>query len=371
MSRIQHRTCASTITNGRLVFGNFQNQGNANVDSTTNLGPLTITASFEYAPGTFYQVLFKGYTSVTLAPGAIVISDPVGVVIPGNTLFYTRNFAQTTSGNQIPTNIVLRGSGVGEGQITSASGGSDLTLSGSVTASSAATYGPIAILGDRQDRNLSSVGALIGSWAQGFGGPLTTENRGWIDDAHSGISGVANLGVAGCLVSDWIVGTTPIYRNPLLTLIRPTHCWAGAGGNDLNAGQSVATITANLVILWQQIRAMGMIPCCFTIPPHTSSTDNWTTTGNQTVIFTNWANAAAYTAARVAINNFIMSLPSPLAYAIDVCQYIENDPVNHDGLWKTDGVTAFKYTGDGQHGNAYSYPLIAAGVNLPSFNYYV
>jgi lysophospholipase L1-like esterase len=374
MSRTQHRSCAGGATNLRLVFINWDNNNNTETDGIGNSNPLTVTASVEYPAGTFYQALFNGDVSVTMGPGGIAISDPIGVIIPAATMFFVRNFAQMASGpntGKIPTGLLTIASN-GEGQILSSGNGSDLTMSGTVTAASVNTYAPVAILGDAGDSNLRSIVMLMDSIAEGYNDSSATEGRGWIARAFQGVAGYHNMGVLGATLNNWNSGLDPVYRLPFLSKIRPTHAMAGGPGNDMfTGGALLSVVQARLVTLWTQLYSMGIQPWTWTLGPHTTSTDNWETTANQTVNGGIYPGGnSAYLAARNAMNVWIKTLPYPLAGYVDINTVIENNPVEGDGLWAVTGV-ANKFTQDGAHPSSYADNLLAAIVPTAAFNAYV
>ncbi len=359
-----HRSCAGGFANPRVGFGNFSNQGNANTDQTAAMGVMTLTGSIDYG-GTRYQMRWNGRTSVTYDPGAIVECDPIGVMIPGNTLFYVNNYLTLPGSGQIPTGVFIN-SGNGEGIEIAASGLTDKTMSGTVTASTGTAYGPLWIRGDTADRNLCSVAALVGSWAQGIGDTSTNESTGWIARAFQGVAGICNLGVSGSQNHNWTTNIDPLYRAPLLSKIRPSHCIASPPANDFFSGGTLAQGQSATQTLWAQMRAMGMTVWAFTIPPHATSSNQFIDLAGQSV-----NGGGTYLTKRNSYNAWVKTMiGSGITGVIDINTVCENDPVNGDGLWVFNG-SPFYATADGDHATPAIHALIAAIVPVTSFNQFV
>src|SRR2546423_2603881 len=53
--------------------------------------PITVSAAIEFPGGSFHRATFSGRPEITVAGGETVISDPVRVSIPAQTVYYTRN----------------------------------------------------------------------------------------------------------------------------------------------------------------------------------------------------------------------------------------------------------------------------------------
>ncbi len=95
--------------------------------------------------------------------------------------------------------------------------------------------------------------------------------------------------------------------------------WASAGTtmlcnygrNDLSNGQTLAQIQANLLTIWTMGARRGQRVIQYTVTPYTTSTDGWTTTGNQ-------ANATGnQESVRVSLNTWIRA-GAPVASALSL-----------------------------------------------------
>jgi hypothetical protein len=120
-----------------------------------------------------------------------------------------------------------------------------------------------------------------------------------------------------------------------------------------------------------------------TIPPPTSSTDNWATVANQTlnpnntirVNYNNWmrdgfpiAYSTLLAAAVGSTGANIIRIGNPrhpISGYFEIADTVESG--RDSGKWISNG-TAFYYTGDGLHGTSNSYPLMAAAVDVTKFN---
>jgi hypothetical protein len=95
-----------------------------------------ITASIEYPEGVFTQLLFSGVASKTIPRGEFVVSDLANVVIPDGTAFWVREFRQQAQ--SILYNVSL-GPNANDALELAASGLTDMTMGGTITAGFAVT----------------------------------------------------------------------------------------------------------------------------------------------------------------------------------------------------------------------------------------
>lgn len=318
--------------------------------------------SIELTNGVTYPVTFRGARSVSIDPGGTLISDPIGVDLPAGTLFAIRwynnintsgIFTQALGGtpmslatvlNTTPTLAYLGGSGK-DGISTV-----DVTDSGAAPNSGAAiNFGPPMVLG----QVTSTTPVLFG-----IGDSITT-GTGDFDNVHSWFTRGAGSRPSlrwsrGGLQASAVVGSH-LYTGPLLELA--TDAVVMLGINDIvNIPANAAATQASLTSIYQMCRNRGLRVWGCTILPRTTSTDNWATTGNQTL-----ADGAA--GARTTVNDWIRAGAGGLLNGyFETADVVET--ARNSGLWKVNG-TANAYTVDGTHPSPLGHSLLAA----PLYNF--
>lgn len=335
--RRKHITGPNPVTDIRFAWGNW-------VPGTDNPDTITITASIEYPAGTFTQVRFGGASSIDVASGAQVMSDMVRELsIPANTTFWERTCVSVASGKKFYRAFGTHSSGSG------VSTGSDLTMSGTIADSITSCFGADAVIGTPTILSSTilcigdSIGVGSGDTFGGFGDNLLA----------GGIFGRAVVNVLPNFLwsqTGYRAQSFNIQIWPKLSYLAQccTHCVINLGSNDiggLNGSTDYST-------LWTNLNNLGIKVYQCTCPPRTTSTDGWVTTGNQTKNVSD--------ADRVLFNNAMRAITSPHAAGSPLTGFIEVadtvESARDSGLWKAN------YTADGIHGNATSYPLMAAAV---------
>jgi len=267
-----------TITSLRIAYPNFF------VDNIllTELGPgdvSTITAAIEYPIGTTStQVTWGGQISCTIADGEMgALSDSISVSIPENTPFMIRTYYTNSVGiiTDNRTNVVDNS----QSFRFAASGLSDQTTATGATTGGTSSpnfmYKPllivsntnkpsVLIIGDsRQDGNASS---------ERYTG--TSDDIGEVARAVGPYFGYCNLGKGNDAGNMFLASYTQ--RVSLAPFF--SHVICGYGYNDVRSqAQTPAATYTNL----QAIRALFLDNSFYqtTIPPNTSSSDNYTTVG--------------------------------------------------------------------------------------------
>lgn len=336
------------LTSIRFVFGNFtQNNG----PDTGNGSASTITASVEYPAGTFTQLLFGGSTSGTMSSGGIVFSDYVSVSIPANTIFWSRQFITNASG------LVYcnwQNSFFGEATNGAVSGVSDQTMGGTITNSlPSACSPPLAVLGMTVNPSVIVVGDSIAFGAGGSG-----ENGTNTIDGHNGKNGLITTSLGSipflnlatpAITADLWVSKAPS-RGQFVS--KGSHLVSQLGVNDLTNGRTSAQIITDLQAIWALARA-GQKIYQTTITPHTTSTDAWATTVNQT---------ALNQATRATLNQTIRGGISGMTGFYDTASLLETAQDND--IWIVSPSPP--YTTDGLHPNFAGYALVqASGIISP------
>lgn len=341
MSRSAH-FATGTLTSIKLAFSNFL----ANAAGDTGIGAATtITASIEYPSGTVTQILFSGSASASIPDIGVVISDYVSVAIPNGSLFWVRSFITNATGliyNQWQNTFL------GEQQKWAASGLTDQTMSGASLSGGSnlnGSYPPLAIIGrttnasvliigdsrasgftsDTEDSSASNTGfnAKVGNIARSMGStPFCNISCGG-EDAHT------------------FIANSPNTRAKMLPF--GSQVILAYGINDLSGGQTPAQIVANNQIIWAAASAPKK--SVITIEPHSTSTDSFATTTNQTDIVGT---------ARKTYNGLVRAGIAGGTSFYEVADVMES--ARDSGLWVVSPTPP--YSGDGLHANAAGYLLL-------------
>lgn len=351
MSR-SHHIARDTITSLQIGLPAWQ-WGSAFTTTTETAagGNITYTASIEYPAGTFTQVKFGGSASGVATDNTTLLSDAVSVSIPNGAAFWVRTFGTAIS------SIVYNGShpstpispqcdvSNGEAMTFAASGIVDQTMGGTVVATVAGSQGPmlspVFIVGMTKKPSV----LLLGDSRVFGAGDIYTSSGDLGEEARSigPYLGYINAGCFGDDTGSYIAGHTN--RAALATYC--SHIFIELGINDLPIPRTAATVLAN----HQTIIGLfpGKIIYQQTLPPRTTSTDSFATTGNQTL--------PSYQAQIVAFNTAIRSGQPGVTGFFEIADTVES--ARNSGLWKVDG-TAFKYTVDGIHESPFGYLAEAA-----------
>lgn len=338
-ARIQHYATVG-CTNLRLLYGNWRWNGNE------QLGTDTITVKASIDDGTnIYPVFFNGSRTVSILPGAEVLSDPVGVYFPAGTVLYTRTFVSVSLGAKWFKYFVYQVSGEGVAD-------TDVTDSGSVTGGIGYCYVPSAIYGETiaSSKQIAIIGdSLSGrqvSTGPDYGNPSVLQAFG----PHFGSSyNVLHVGGDGESVVTFASTGGSIQRRRIIqgsTSALVIYAWTHYAQASLSAAQ------ADIQALWAMLKSMGIqnIWQC-TCPPYTNSTDGWITTQNQTP-----TTSPANEAIRVGLNNWFRTIPSPINGIFEIADVLESG--RNSGVWKPN------YTTDGLHwgGGATNAAAAEAGI---------
>lgn len=331
MSRTRHVNLTE-VFQVQLLYPNWS--GHA---ETASGADATITASVEYPAGTFTQVKFSGSASGTIPNGGNLLSDVVSVYIPKGATFYTRSYFTN------PAGIVYSGNGsqaaLGEGATFAASGVVDKTMSGTVTTGSLIGYAPIAIIGMTSTASFALIGdskcfgandtfsggtSAVGELARSFG------------DSYPHI----NLGISSTNAYEIVANGTSGNRTQVARYCSHVLCQLGI--NDITNNHTAATLLADVQTIRSYFPSRPFFQC--TLAPHTTSTDSWATTANQTVLTSE--------SQRIAFNNIVRAGIAGHGGFIEIADQVES--ARDSGLWMAPG-----YTPDGLHESASGYLVLA------------
>jgi lysophospholipase L1-like esterase len=344
----------------------------------SNGNPVTLTAAIEYPAGNIIPLTFGGSISVTADYFAAVETDPANVYIPAGETYWIRTFATVTSGGfwQLSGRVADDASYTSSG----GTGQSDLTQSGDITGTYDTPVMPVAIraLGiSTATLRVAVFGdSITGGYQDATPVPAGQTGPGWAGRAFAGYRYVQN-GLIGALIGDED-GTAAGMRALELGAARGANAgFAAYGTNDFAEGADAAVIEANLMMMYRQMSAQGMACYGVTLPPLTTTTDNWATTVNQAatgneavrVAFNQWMRAGmpvdSSTLAPVAVSTpdalTAGAAGHPVTRVYDLCGAVESS--QDSGLWKATG-TAYAYTADGTHPSPDGYAAMAAVIDV-------
>lgn len=310
-------------TNIRLAYANVQ-ISTADVES----GPgnaITVTAAVEYN-GVTYPATFGGLSSIVLPAGGEVWTDPVPLDIPAGATFYARSCVTVSSGQFWNNNQVVV-SGVDTWQA------SDVTTStGAMTQTSQSqVFGPHAVLGESP--LLASPSVLVLGDSIGLGqadlsnGISPTARYGYFGRALYGSRPYILQTTGGSAMYERVVASSVKARAKLYSI--PDYVVLQHGINDLAAGRSLAQMQADFATLAATFTNRGKKVIACTLTPYTSTTNGYRDAAGQT--------PAGFEATRVAYNNWLRTIPSPLTAIFDAADLVEANSSNvltrNGGRW--------------------------------------
>jgi lysophospholipase L1-like esterase len=285
----------------RLVFSNFYRASG----EQDGANAINVKAAIEIRQSTgpnvykTYPVAFNGLQEVTIDPGAgMVISDPIGVAIPANTIFAVRTEATVASGEQFPVQCLIHASPIFEGSadifsgenFVKSTGPSVVYDTGFISGSATRNYGAYAIIGKPLEP-MASVVIYGDSIADGSGDTTTSEiiagemvgmSRGMV--LQSTTPGIIVPYVKLTKAGDSLNFSSTLYgadnSRTWTAFTWATHVICNLGNNDISGG-SLVTIQNKLIYLWDQIRRSGALAYHVTMFPRTTGT--FTSAGGQTI----------------------------------------------------------------------------------------
>lgn len=284
--------------------------------------PFEMKVSLETSTGTLFPVYFSGNRLTLCKPGALLISDPIGVSLAANEVFHVRTFINRIASASFTDNVGESGflatdqanliqsysaRGVmfanGEGAVFSTSTGvnpflQDFTDSGSVAQSSNIVFAPSVILGIPEAKISRSVVILGDSISYGAGDVIpaaaaTIPNSNYTQFCFGHWTrafGAANIAyfraaMGGEQCADWVTNAKCFNRQ---SMINNSTALIALGTNDIaSGGASADTLKANLLTLIAKMRNYTDKVYISTILPRALSTDGYVTLTNQTTQLAN------------------------------------------------------------------------------------
>jgi lysophospholipase L1-like esterase len=330
----------------------YSNTGGSENDGANTI---TIKASLKMADTGTLRLTFDGQPSITLQPGASVMTDPVACPVVKGSYVQSITFVSVVSGSW-PGNVSIWRNYTKEG-FAAGLDKTDGSTSGYDFAAQLA-FGPNLVLGDT-DLNRPVIGVHGDSISHGAG---DATNFGHFERAFSGLHAFVLAGQGGVQSS----GITTFYtaKHRWTWMCGCTDIVNAYGRNDVGGGVSAATFASRCLTIWGLIDGLGARAWQATILPGTTSTDSWATLGNQTVL--------ASEAVRVQVNDWVRGgakvdgsgvavfdgsgSPSPLLTGVlELADLYET--ARNSGKWKSPA-----YTADGIHPTTAAYTAAAPAV---------
>lgn len=365
-ARLQH-TLVRTCHGLRLVYSNHYATSGFVEASGPNV--ITVKAAIEYPATVIFPVTFQGQDSVEIAPGANVVSDPIGLELAKGLNLYTRTYVAVNGGEYfLRGGMATGGSGGPEGHNYANPPGADLTATGSGNPASGYNeyvYGPSAILGYPTDPGKVVIGGVGDSILAGTG-----DNQvGWLTRLVNGDYSLQKVAYPGeGIGTGWnnLNGLQRYRRMALLEQVGANLIVAEHIVNDL--GNPLATLQSNALTYWTALSRLGPV-WATTCTPQT--TGDWTTTVGQTIAnssketkrvqYNAWLRDGAPISAgvAVAVGTLLATRAGasghPLRGYIEVTDQLET--ARDSGIWKAN------YTADGTHPTTAGATAIAAALN--------
>lgn len=331
----------------RLVFQNFYTpSGNNEPPNTYNV---TVKASVEDPsnnlgnPGgtILIPVFFNGQRTATMAPGGVLVSDPVLINVAAASNLWVRSMPTVAAGDKWINNYVssnntgsnFDGGGGSEGVVAN----TDAVDSGSVATSLTNAFGPSAIVTVSPAVDVPAV-LILGDSISAETGIITTGNTSYLSRAciNAGLP-ITRLAEGGERMSTILTGQFYWKRMQFARFAR--HAVSNYGTNDIYSGSaSLATMKANYLSFWKMLARLGLQVHQATILPRPgASTDGYMTVASQSI-----TNASAE-AVRTGVNSWLRDAGGGGAKAqsggalksiIDPCSLVE---VNSSGALTLNG----------------------------------
>jgi lysophospholipase L1-like esterase len=304
------------------------------------------TSGSSVSTGTDRAVTFGGQSSVTVAAGAIALSDTVSFAVTAQSdvavSFYLPNSTGSATYHQ-------------QGTQTNYVAGGD--VSASATLNSPGTTGSYAFLTNLDVQNTAAVAAVVTLGASITDGVASSQdsNKRWPNDLSRRLEssgrtvGVLNQGISGNkLLSDG-AGQSALNRFSRDVVGQPGVRWVIFSDdpiNDLGSGNppTGAQLISGLQTLISQAHQAGLSFLCSTLTPYQGS-GGWTQAGEN---------------ARASINSFIRGSGSGCDGIVD------QDTATHDPANPTRYLPAYD-AGDHLHPNEAGLQAIANAVDLTVF----
>jgi lysophospholipase L1-like esterase len=362
----------SGVWNPTFVYSNWQILASGEVDTPNDI---TVKAYLEVG-SVSYPIIFRGAKTVVISPGCQVESEPLGLLIPANTLCYVRTYVSVTSGQWPLGRLPHTGSGEGGNAVAGTTGADAASGTGALAGNqNVYMYGPIAINGEMTVPTVPCVGFLGDSIGTGTNDTVQTNGYfGYIERAlGNAVSWISNVR-SSTKLNDF---NTTHHRRMAHFPQLITHLICELIRNDIASdGVALSVAQSRSITCWNEFLNRSIPVWAVTCTPTTTTTDAWATLANQTVTaseavrtaYNDWLRAGAPIVAGVAVAIgtagalLIGQTGHPLAGYFDVADQCES--ARNSGKWRVDLGTP---TTDGVHPNAVVHAQIATIINPAVF----
>jgi hypothetical protein len=367
----------------RVMYSNWGRNGII----VANPNAISVKASVEI-DGVLFPVWFGGRRTVTIDPGATLVSDPVCVSITSANTVFIRTYWDAGAGGYIPTmGPILYGAAYGsaEGKIAAV----DYTDSGAITDAGAGALGyhPLTVFATPNVARRPSVMLIGDSIVQGAADTTLSGDSDY--DKYQPLGFVSRALTAAGIPSFKVGcgGDQAQFMAASLHLRGPNlygakYVVSNYGINDVFHPRTLNQIKADLQKIWAYFAARGAKVYQTTLTPRTSSTDYFYSLANQTV--------TAQESVRLGVNNWLRDASASgavaqsggaLAGVFDVSPYCETDgkwtpyatfiysgtPTNYGANWIED-TTVTGWPGNTAHSLNHGAGLaITAGAGMGTF----
>lgn len=317
----------ANITQLKIILPNYF-VTDTGVETGTGATTTVNGALIEYPPGTCTTVLFGGSATTTIANNSQATSDFVTVSIPAGAKFFVSTSQTNSSATPIAQgdNSTAIPADTANGDALNLSGGS--ITCGAITDIGHGVTGPdpVAVIANSNVRAF----ALIGD-SRTFGlRDSYVNSSGDLGELARSIGpnfAYANFGISGSGSAAWLTPANTVNRTALLQYF--TDEIIDYGINDVGAIPP-STIVSNE----QAITALQAMTHYYltTTSPHTSSTDNWVTTANQTVTISTVPLNTAQRAATGFTSIFDIASTTDSSFNSNLWVVSPSPPYTTDGL---------------------------------------
>jgi hypothetical protein len=318
----------SALVSPKVVIANFA----SHVADYIQLAPgnaATVKASIEYPLGVCTPFLFSGSATGSVPNSDVLVSDALSISAPVGATAWYREWRQSAGGivlnGLVNGTQAIPGNPMGDATKVGTSGVADQTTScDTITDSGGGLFHPPLALIDATTK--PSVCILGDSVADGAGsGPNRVGDSGAI---------MRSIGPAFSYINIANDSSTAAVFNTNANTVKKVFAYCShlvvEWVNDINNGATLGQFETSLNTVYSTFSAYPKNPSTATIfqttnTPHTTSTDSWATTANQTVTATESVRVAFNDALRAGSfgpNGGMFDLDSALETALD------------SGLWK-------------------------------------
>ena len=382
-TKVAFKNGRKAMKNIRLVYANSYLQSNTGIEMT-DLGDLRVRGSVEVdGSGTRNEATWdNGITGYrTLAAGGYVVSDIIpGLQIGANQKYYVHTLRHALDTTGAPNSAYYMKSTRGEGYGNSATEATAVSYFTGGTAYPQSDgfngYGPVGILGEAVDGSRTECvwvmhDSIVHGTAEAQADGDADGNRGFISRGF-GPQGYYcwRMGRPGATIAGCRKANRPI----AFALLRD---YATSAIYQLSENSmAVGTLQADYLSALNEIKADKSVPIIgTTLGPKTTSTDNWATAANQTVLTPTDAYYAVTTTNAIRSNMRIYQaslVPSLLSGVIDFWAAVRSP--SDFGKWNSVAETAVARlandaihpTVDGQIAGA---TATVTAINAGLFNY--